>query len=167
MEEKIRVNSRASVANRSRIASVDFVSPTSISRRNKRLSLASFRQIFTRIRKSFLLNASSASFQLAATDPDARTSCRTSSVLLIVLGNCFYERAHRLCEPECSLFQIAWLGTIFHLRLRIWFVICDLGVGIWNLAPQAAASLCLTNSARCEPSTSRRPPRRTLLQRLK
>src|SRR5439155_25294217 len=34
--------------------------------------------IFARIRKSFLLNASSASIQLAATEPDARTSCRIS-----------------------------------------------------------------------------------------
>src|SRR5436190_10415631 len=60
-----------------------------LTRRANRLSFASFRQIFARIRKSFLLKASSASIQLAATEPDARTNCRTSSVLLTVLGNCF------------------------------------------------------------------------------
>src|SRR3954467_4066081 len=36
--EKIRVNSRASAASRSRAASADFSKPTSINRRNNRLS---------------------------------------------------------------------------------------------------------------------------------
>src|SRR5437870_1875345 len=89
IDEKIKVNSHPSAASASRVAILLFVKPVSTNRRNKRLSLASFRQIFTRIRKSFLLSASSASIQLAATEPDARTSCRTSSVLLIVLGSCF------------------------------------------------------------------------------
>src|SRR5207253_4927377 len=89
IDAKIRVNSRASAASASRLATLFFVRPVSTNRKNKRLSLASFRQIFARIRKSFLLKASSASIQLAATEPDARTSCRTSSLLLIVLGSCF------------------------------------------------------------------------------
>src|SRR6266478_281348 len=96
IEEKIRVNSRASAASRSRAASVAFSKPTSINRRNKRLSFASLRQIFTRITKSFLLQASSASIQLAATDPHARTDCRISSALLTVLGNCLQTSAQTL-----------------------------------------------------------------------
>jgi len=80
-------SSRASVARLSRVVALLFVA-VSISRRNSRLSFASLRQIFTRSKKSFLLSASSASIQFAATDPDARTNCRTSSTLLIVLGNC-------------------------------------------------------------------------------
>src|SRR4029077_14387746 len=55
--------------------------------RNKRLSFASLRQIFTRMRKSFLLRASSASIRLAGTEREARINCQTSSVLLMVLGN--------------------------------------------------------------------------------
>jgi hypothetical protein len=89
IEEKISVSSRASAANASRLAALFFDKPESINRKKRRLSLASFRQIFARIKKSFLLKASSASIQLAATQPEARTSCRTSSALLIVLGNCF------------------------------------------------------------------------------
>src|SRR5206468_11246723 len=88
IDEKIKVNSRASVASVSRATVLLLVNPASTSRRNSRLSFASLRQIFTRIRKSFLLSASSASIQFAATEPDARTNCRTSSVLLTVLGNC-------------------------------------------------------------------------------
>ena len=89
IEEKISVNSRASAASWSRADKMVFVKPISRSRKNKRLSFASFRQIFTRIRKSFLLKASSASIQLAATEPEARTNCRTSSALLMLLGGCF------------------------------------------------------------------------------
>src|SRR5687768_1208967 len=85
MVEKIKVNSCASRASASRLSM--FAGPVSIDRRNRRLSLASLRQIFARIRKSFLLSASSASIQFAATDPDARTSCRASSVFPTVLGN--------------------------------------------------------------------------------
>src|SRR6266581_5155092 len=72
IEEKIKVNSRASAASSSRVPKVVLVNPASTNRKNNRLSFASLRQIFTRIRKSFLLNASSASIQLAATDPDER-----------------------------------------------------------------------------------------------
>ena len=87
IDEKISTNSRPSAINASR--PLPFVDPVSTNRRNNRLSFASFRQIFTRIRKSFLLSASSASIQFAATEPDARISCRTSSALLIGLGNGF------------------------------------------------------------------------------
>ena len=48
----------------SRADSVAPAKPASINRKNKRLSFASLRQILTRITKSFLLNASSASIQL-------------------------------------------------------------------------------------------------------
>jgi hypothetical protein len=46
------------------------------------------------MRKSFLLRASSASIQLAATEPDARTNCRTSSALLTVRGKLLNKRPH-------------------------------------------------------------------------
>jgi hypothetical protein len=49
---------------------VAFVEAVSTNRKNNRLSFASFRQILTRITKSFLLKASSASIQFAATEPD-------------------------------------------------------------------------------------------------
>src|SRR5439155_19638684 len=75
--EKISVSSRASFARLSR--ELSFASPASSSRKKGRLSFASFLQIFTRIRKSFLLSAWSASIQFAATDPEARTNWRTSS----------------------------------------------------------------------------------------
>ena len=86
--EKIKVNSRASVPKLSRAATLFLDNPASTNREKRRLSFASLRQIFRRMRKSFLLRASSASIQLAATEPDARTNCRTSSVLLTVHGNC-------------------------------------------------------------------------------
>src|SRR6266436_4121934 len=89
IEEKISVSWRASSANLSQADAVAFAKPASTSRKNNRLSFASFRQILTRIKKSFLLSASSASIQLDATEPEARTNCRTSSQLLIVLGNSF------------------------------------------------------------------------------
>src|SRR5437763_11108492 len=74
IDEKIRVNSRASDAKVSPAARLFLDKPVSTNRKNRRLSLGSFRQIFTRIRKSFLPRASSASIQLAATEPDARTN---------------------------------------------------------------------------------------------
>src|SRR5436309_10459776 len=72
IDEKIRVNSRASDAKVSPAARLFLDKPVSTNRKNRRLS--SLRQIFTRMRKSFLLRASSASIQLAATEPDARTN---------------------------------------------------------------------------------------------
>jgi hypothetical protein len=47
---------------------VAFVEAVSTNRKNNGLSFASFRQILTRITKSFLLKASSASIQFAATE---------------------------------------------------------------------------------------------------
>src|SRR5206468_10509245 len=88
IDEKIRVSSRASDANVSRAERLFLDKPASTNRKNRRLSFDSLRQIFTRMRKSFLLKASSASIQLAATEPDARPNSRTSSVLLIVRGSC-------------------------------------------------------------------------------
>src|SRR5438094_5823238 len=73
IDEKIRVSSRASDANVSRAARLSLDKPVSTNRKNRRLSLDSLRQIFTRM-KSFLLKSSSASIQLAATEPDARTN---------------------------------------------------------------------------------------------
>src|SRR5437660_11580784 len=55
IDEKMSVSSRASEASASRSAPLFLVNPVSINRKNKRLSFASLRQIFTRIRKSFLL----------------------------------------------------------------------------------------------------------------
>ena len=63
--EKININSRASSANLSQADAVLGDEPASIKRKNNRLSFASLRQIFTRMRKSFLLNASSASIEFA------------------------------------------------------------------------------------------------------
>jgi hypothetical protein len=70
IDEKMRVSSRASEASASRSVPLFLVNPVSINRKNKRLSFASLRQIFRRIRKSFLLRASSASIQFAATEPE-------------------------------------------------------------------------------------------------
>src|SRR4030095_7249638 len=89
MDEKISVSSRASFSKASREFADSSVDPPSVKRKKSRLSFASFLQIFTRIKKSFLLSASSASIQFAATDPDARTSWRTSSALLIFRGKIF------------------------------------------------------------------------------
>src|SRR4029077_5772541 len=89
IEEKISVSSRAPATSLSRADAVVCDKPASTRRKNNRLSFASLRQIFTRMRKSFLLSASSASIQFAATEPDARTNCRTSSALPTVFGNCF------------------------------------------------------------------------------
>src|SRR5947207_4088903 len=73
IDEKIGVSSRASDANVSRAERLFLDKPASTNRKNRRLSFDSLRQIF-RMRKSFLLKASSASIQLAATEPDARTN---------------------------------------------------------------------------------------------
>ena len=86
IEEKMSTSSRASVARLSRAVALLFVA-VSISRRNNRLSFAYFATDFHPEQEIFS-RASSASIQFAATDPDARTNCRTSSTLLIVLGNC-------------------------------------------------------------------------------
>jgi hypothetical protein len=41
----------------------------------------------------------------------------------------------KIIEVKMSISSRAWLGTLFHLRLGIWFVIWDLTIGIWDLLP--------------------------------
>ena len=84
------------------------------------------------LRNLFCLTASSVSIQFAATDPDACTNCRTSSVLLTVRGSCFANvrtdsanrnvrssRSRRFAPSSILKLGIACL-------LRTW----DLGFGI-------------------------------------
>jgi hypothetical protein len=123
--------------------------PVSINRKNSRLSFDSLRQIFTRIRKSFLLRASSASIQLAATEPDARTNCRTSSVLLSVRRNCLTNARTDCAELERSVLQITWFSGVLHFGT--WDLI--LFFGIWVLGfGTCQQHLC----------SSENPPRRRL-----
>src|SRR5437763_14040150 len=133
IDEKISVSSRASEASASRPAPLFLVNPVSISRKNKRLSFASLRQIFTRIRKSFLLSASSASIQFAATEPEARTSCRTSSVLPIVLGRRFTNPRTDSAKRNVRSSKSRGLApsSIGNWDLR---VIWDLEPGIWDFS---------------------------------
>src|SRR5206468_5152271 len=86
----------------------------------------------TRITKSFLLNASSASIQLAATDPDARTSCRASSVLLIVRGSFFTNAriASANRNVRCSRSRRLGLASIWELGFDPLFGIWFLGFGV-------------------------------------
>ena len=124
--------------------------PVSCSRRNSRLSFASLRQIFTRSKKSLLLSASSASIQFAATSPDARTNGRTSSTLLIVLGNCLtklrIDSANRNVRSSRSRgfapSSIWKLG--FGCLLGTW----DLFV-IWSLGFGACRICCFDDLLRC------------------
>src|SRR5205814_7976055 len=112
-----------------------FVRPVSTNRRNSRLSLASLRQIFARIRKSFLLKASSASIQFAATEPDARTNCRTSSLLLTVRGNSFTNARIDCANSNVRSSRSRGLAPSFILELEISFFTWDLELGIWDLRP--------------------------------
>src|SRR5882757_8220515 len=85
-----------------------------------------FDKFLPALENPFLLRASSASIQLAATEPDARTNCRTSSALLIVLGSCFTNTrtnsANRNVRSSRSrglvLSSISELG--FHALLGFW-----------------------------------------------
>src|SRR5205807_5920534 len=122
---------RASAASSSRAAKVALVNPASTNRKNNRLSFASLRQIFTRIRKSFLLNASSASIQLAATDPDERTNCRTSSVLLIVRGSCFTNP--RTNSANRNVLSSKSRGLASSFIFGTWGLTSYLGFGAWDL----------------------------------
>ena len=148
------MSSRASFAKPSRQLAVFFATPASSSRKKRRLSFASFLQIFTRIRKSFLLRASSASIQLAATDPDARTNCRTSSALLRLLGNCLTNvrtdsanrnvrssRSRRLASP-----------SILKLEFCRLFGIWDLGFGICGCSRCNRFLRCISEIVRCNQS---------------
>jgi hypothetical protein len=87
--EKISVNSRASPANASRRFTFSFAETCITQSQEQPALVRLFGTNLHTQKKTFLLKASSASIQLAATDPEARTNCRTSSVLLSVLGNCF------------------------------------------------------------------------------
>ena len=133
--EKISVSSRASFAKSSRQLAVFFATPTSSSRKKRRLSFASFLQIFTRIRKSFLLSASSASIQFAATEPEARTSCRTSSVFASVFGSCLTKcrTASANRNVRSSRSRRFAPSSIFAWDLEFTW---DLGVGICDLRSQ-------------------------------
>jgi hypothetical protein len=131
IDEKMSTNSRASAINASRSPTLPFPDPVSINLRNNRHSFASFRQIFTRIRKSFLLSASSASIQFAATEPDARTSCRTSSALLTVLGNGLTnartDSANRNVRSSRSRrFAPSSIFAFWNFTWDLGFGICDL-----------------------------------------
>src|SRR5437016_5731396 len=142
IDEKISVSSRASAASLSRAATLPFVNPASTNRKNRRRSFASLRQIFARIRKSFLLSTSSASTQFAAAEPDARTNCLTSSVLLTVLGSPFTnvrtDSANRnvLSSRSRGLAPSSILDLGFDRLLGIWV----LGFGICR---------CCDNLLRC------------------
>src|SRR5438876_11988064 len=128
IDEKIKVNSRASAPKLSRAATLFLDNPASTNREKRRLSFASLRQIFRRMRKSFLLRASSASIQLAATEPEARTNCRTSSILLIVLGNCFTNERTDSANRKVRSSRSRGL-----VPPSIWELEFDLLLGIWSL----------------------------------
>jgi len=93
---------------------VAFVEPVSTNRKNSRLSFASFRQILTRIRKSFLLNASSASIQLAATEPDARTNCRIIFDVAHCSSQLLYKRTHQFRKSKRPILKVSWFRAVFH-----------------------------------------------------
>jgi len=93
---------------------VAFVEPVSTNRKNSRLSFASFRQILTRIRKSFLLNASSASIQLAATEPDARTDCRIIFDIAHCSSQRLYKRTHQFRKSKRAILKVSWFRAVFH-----------------------------------------------------
>ena len=141
IDEKIKVSSRASFINASRTAMLRCVKPISSNRKNRRLSFASFRQIFARIRKSFLLKASSASNQFAATEPEARTNSRTSSMLASLRGSCFTNprtawgklerpiRPDRVASPpwlEFDYWDLDLQSTLLALCLELGS--CNLGI---------------------------------------
>ena len=120
------------------------MSPTSTNRRNSRLSFASFRQILTRIRKSFLLRASSASIQFAATDPEARTNCRTSSALLRLFGNCLTNALTDSANRNVRSSRSRGFAPSSILGIGIWNLIpftFNLELGIWNLQQQQLFAL--------------------------
>src|SRR5207253_7421112 len=85
------------------------------------------------MRKSFLLNASSASIQLAATDPDERTNCRTSSVLLIVRGSCFTNPRTNSANRNVLSSKSRGLASSFIFGTWGLTLTWDLALGIWDL----------------------------------
>src|SRR6266404_6835171 len=115
-----------------------FAKPASTNRKNRRLSFDSLRQIFTRMRKPFLLRASSASLQLAATEPEARTNCLMSSVLLTVLGNCFTKARTDCANSNVLSSRSRGLLPPFILRFGDLILIWSLGFGTWDLKSLSA-----------------------------
>lgn len=126
MAEKIKVSSRASPERASRCVARS--EPGSTSLRKRRLSLASFRQIFTRIKNSFLLNASSASIQLADVLCVGDRLWQTSE-----------KAANRFGKQECSILQVSRFCAIFHgFFSRLGF---GQLLGIWDLGFGACRAL--------------------------
>src|SRR4029077_2527547 len=80
------------------------------------------------MRKSFLLKASSASIQLAATEPEARINCRTSSVLLMVLGNRLTTARTDSAKRNVLSSRSHRLASSSILEVGLCFL-----VGIWSL----------------------------------
>ena len=85
-----------------------------------------------RAHENLLLNASSASIQFAATEPDARTNCRTSSDIAEVRGNPSSSNA------KTSLFKSRGLGEPSSKSLWIFEFEYYLGFGFWALELAAA-----------------------------
>src|SRR5438477_1986474 len=115
IDEKMSVSSRASEASASRSAPLFLVNPVSINRKNKRLSFASLRQIFTRIRKSFLLE------RFVGFNPIRRDRTGSANQLpnILSVADCswqaLHESANRFPEKECSILQVTRFSTIIHL----------------------------------------------------
>ena len=86
IDEQISFNSCASCRSSARILSRAIFSPVSKSLSQSSHSFASLRQVRNFITRSFSPNASLASMQFAATEPEARTNCFTSSIFAIVRG---------------------------------------------------------------------------------
>ena len=134
------MSSRASATNASRLSMLWLVGPASTNRRNKRLSFASLRQIFTRMRKSFFSKLS-ASIQLAATDPEREPTAEYLPHYWR-LGNCFTNVAQTL-RSERPIFKITWP---YYLPFEGWELVpCCLGFGAWDLG-FAAGSLHVENN---------------------
>jgi hypothetical protein len=120
------VSSRASFARPSRELAVSFAGPASISRKKSRGSFASFLQIFTRIRKSFSLSASSASIQLP----------RRSLKIARAVGRlrCYSLSLATACQIAALTLQTEMSGLRDRVvsRHRPCFRLWDL-FGIWSL----------------------------------
>src|SRR5437899_8472647 len=108
------VSSRASEASASRSAPLFLVNPVSINRKNKRLSFASLRQIFTRIRKSFFAES------FVGFDPVRSDRTRRANQLPNVLSvanrsrQLLDETTHRFCKQKGSILQVTRFSIIIH-----------------------------------------------------
>jgi hypothetical protein len=94
-----------------------------MSRSQSSHSLASFRLIRKRMTRSRLPSASFASMQFAATEPEARTTCLTSSILEIVRGN---VRTKYLMFPANAAvlssrsFGFSPMESVWSLAIGVW-----------------------------------------------